>query len=59
MTATPHDGIYKQIFSHPQVVEASLRGFVHENWVEHVDLSTDVYDVIWRRTFEAPGAKAC
>jgi len=40
MTATPHDGIYKQLFSHPQMVEALLRGFVHEDWVEHLDLAT-------------------
>ncbi|MBY4598587.1 Rpn family recombination-promoting nuclease/putative transposase [Ottowia caeni] len=40
MSATPHDGIYKQIFSHPQTIEALLRGFIHEDWVDHVDLST-------------------
>ena len=40
MSATPHGGIYKQSFSHQQVVEALLSGFIHEEWVEHVDLST-------------------
>ena len=40
MSAKPHDGIYKQIFSHHQVVEALLSGFIHEEWVKHVDLRT-------------------
>ncbi|ENO89976.1 hypothetical protein [Thauera linaloolentis] len=36
-SATPYDGLYKQLFSHPPMVEALLRGFVHENWVARVD----------------------
>jgi len=30
--ATPHDGIYKQLFAHPQWWRTLLRGFVHEDW---------------------------
>lgn len=69
MSATPHDSIYKQVFSHPQVVEALLRGFVHEDWVAHIDLATlekanNQYvseellqrsnDVIWRVQLHLP-----
>ena len=40
MPTTPYDGLYKQLFSHPPMVEALLRGFVHEDWVSALDLST-------------------
>jgi predicted transposase/invertase (TIGR01784 family) len=36
----PHDNAYKHIFSHPQMVEDLLRGFVHESWVAELDFST-------------------
>ncbi|HZF14021.1 MAG TPA: Rpn family recombination-promoting nuclease/putative transposase [Thermoanaerobaculia bacterium] len=32
-----HDSGYKLLFSHPQMVEELLRGFVHESWVEDLD----------------------
>jgi hypothetical protein len=32
-----HDSGYKLLFSHPQMVEELLRGFVHEPWVEDLD----------------------
>jgi predicted transposase/invertase (TIGR01784 family) len=37
---TEHDGSYKHIFSHPEVVTDLLRGFVHEDWVEQIDYAT-------------------
>ncbi|WP_418647833.1 Rpn family recombination-promoting nuclease/putative transposase [Thauera butanivorans] len=40
MPAIPHDSTYKDIFSHPTMVEALLRGFVHEDWVRQVNFST-------------------
>ncbi|WP_341644381.1 Rpn family recombination-promoting nuclease/putative transposase [Thauera sp. SDU_THAU2] len=40
MSALSHDSVYKDLFSHPAMVEALLRGFVHEDWVEHLDFST-------------------
>ena len=27
----PHDNAYKNLFTHPQVVQDLLRGFVHED----------------------------
>jgi hypothetical protein len=27
---TPYDGLYKQLFSHPLMIESLLRGFIHE-----------------------------
>ena len=36
----PHDGLYKQLFSHAPMVEALLRGFVYEDWVRHADFAT-------------------
>jgi predicted transposase YdaD len=35
-----HDSGYKLLFSHPQMVEELLRGFVHEPWVEDLDYAT-------------------
>jgi hypothetical protein len=35
-----HDSGYKLLFSHPQMVEELLRGFVHEPWVEDLDFTT-------------------
>ena len=35
-----HDKSYKKLFSHPQMVEDLLRGFVHEQWVNQLDFST-------------------
>ncbi|MBW7901683.1 MAG: Rpn family recombination-promoting nuclease/putative transposase [Rhodocyclaceae bacterium] len=37
---TPYDGLYKLLFSHTPMVQALLRGFVHEDWVAHLDFST-------------------
>ena len=39
-THSPHDSGYKLLFSHAQVVEDLLRGFVGEDWVEDLDFST-------------------
>jgi hypothetical protein len=36
----PHDGSYKQIFSHPEMVEGLLRDFVAEDWLVLIDFST-------------------
>jgi predicted transposase/invertase (TIGR01784 family) len=35
-----HDVGYKSLFSHPEMVEDLLRGFVHEDWVRDLDFST-------------------
>ncbi|SEH05205.1 Rpn family recombination-promoting nuclease/putative transposase [Candidatus Venteria ishoeyi] len=35
-----HDASYKNLFSHPQMVQDLLQGFVHEQWVEQVDFTT-------------------
>ncbi len=35
-----HDPGYKKLFSHPEMVEDLLRGFVHESWVKELDFST-------------------
>ena len=35
-----HDGSYKHIFSHPQIICDLLTGFVREPWVEQLDLAT-------------------
>jgi hypothetical protein len=35
-----HDNAYKNIFSHPQVVADLLTGFVAQDWVHAVDLTT-------------------
>lgn len=35
-----HDHSYKKLFSHPEMVEDLIRGFVHEDWVQELDFST-------------------
>ncbi len=35
-----HDSGYKLLFSHPQMVEELLRGFVRESWVSTLDFTT-------------------
>lgn len=35
-----HDSGYRLLFSHPEMVEDLLRGFVAEPWVAHLDFST-------------------
>ena len=35
-----HDGNYKQIFSHPEIIQELLKGFVNEEWVDEVDFKT-------------------
>jgi len=35
-----HDNGYKALFSHPEMVQDLLRGFVHEDWVGQLDFST-------------------
>jgi hypothetical protein len=35
-----HDSGYKSLFSHPEMVEDLLRGFIHEDWVRDLDFST-------------------
>ena len=35
-----HDPGYKLLFSHAQMLEDLLRGFVHEQWVQQLDFST-------------------
>ncbi|MCX4030135.1 Rpn family recombination-promoting nuclease/putative transposase [Endozoicomonas sp. SM1973] len=36
----PHDHAYKQFFSHPEMVQDLLTGFVHEPWIAQLDFST-------------------
>lgn len=62
-----HDNSYKLLFSHPQMVQDLLTGFVHEPWVSELDFSTletasgsyvadDLRDpkddIIWRLRFK-------
>ncbi|HSS50378.1 MAG TPA: Rpn family recombination-promoting nuclease/putative transposase, partial [Thermoanaerobaculia bacterium] len=35
-----HDNGYKALFSHPEMVQDLLCGFVHEDWVDQLDFST-------------------
>jgi predicted transposase YdaD len=35
-----HDQSYKLLFSHPEMVADLLRGFVREEWVQHLDFAT-------------------
>ena len=35
-----HDGAYKKIFTHPEMVESLIRDFVPEEWVNDIDFST-------------------
>jgi predicted transposase/invertase (TIGR01784 family) len=37
---TTHDTAYKQLFSHPRMIEDLLRGYVTEEWVSEIDFST-------------------
>ncbi|GAB1409275.1 Rpn family recombination-promoting nuclease/putative transposase [Desulfovibrionales bacterium] len=37
---SPHDGSYKNLFSHKEMVETLIRDFVSEDWVDQVDFST-------------------
>ncbi len=39
-TASPHDGAYKQLFSHPRMVEDLLKDFVLQKWVAELDFNT-------------------
>src|SRR4051794_40761843 len=32
-----HDGSYRLLFSHPQMIGDLLRGFVHEDWIADLD----------------------
>ncbi|MDR1946546.1 MAG: Rpn family recombination-promoting nuclease/putative transposase [Desulfovibrio sp.] len=36
----PHDGSYKYLFSHADMVESLIRDFVPEEWVRDLDFST-------------------
>ncbi|MCE8053938.1 transposase, partial [Halomonas daqingensis] len=35
-----HDNSYKLLFSHQRMVRDLLTGFVHEKWVEELDLDS-------------------
>ena len=58
-----HDHSYRHIFSHASVVEDLLKGFIHEDWAQHLDYTTlekennsyvtedlrdRIDDVVWR-----------
>ncbi len=36
----PHDGSYRRLFTHPQMIEALLRRYVAQSWVERLDFET-------------------
>src|SRR5688572_30499423 len=38
--STDHDGDYKDLFSHPQMVRDLLSGFVPGQWIERLDFTT-------------------
>ncbi|HZF12996.1 MAG TPA: Rpn family recombination-promoting nuclease/putative transposase [Thermoanaerobaculia bacterium] len=69
-----HDGGYKLLFSHPEMVADLLRGFLHEAWTESLDLGTlervrDSYvladlrerrgDMVWRARWTDPERGWC
>jgi hypothetical protein len=35
-----HDTSYKQLFSHPEMVQDLITGFVHQPWVADIDFTT-------------------
>ncbi|HSG38689.1 MAG TPA: Rpn family recombination-promoting nuclease/putative transposase, partial [Thermoanaerobaculia bacterium] len=35
-----HDNSYKLLFSHPEMMKDLLLGFIHEDWVQHLDFSS-------------------
>ncbi|MGV7210206.1 Rpn family recombination-promoting nuclease/putative transposase [Oxalobacteraceae bacterium A2-2] len=35
---SPHDHLYKQLFSHPELVRELLRGFVPQDWAQRLEL---------------------
>ena len=35
-----HDHSYKLLFSHPEMVADLIRGFVREEWVQHLDFTS-------------------
>jgi predicted transposase YdaD len=35
-----HDGGYRSLFSHPEMVADLLRDFIHEDWVKEIDFKT-------------------
>ena len=39
-TRKDHDHAYKLLFSHPEMVEDLLCGFVHEEWVSGLDFTS-------------------
>jgi predicted transposase YdaD len=39
-TSEPHDGSYKHLFSHAEMVESLIRDFVPEEWTRDLDFST-------------------
>ncbi|MBV5308645.1 Rpn family recombination-promoting nuclease/putative transposase [Chromatium okenii] len=66
-----HDSGYKLLFSHAQMVEDLLRGFITDDWVNHLDFTTlekvntnqitdDLRerhnDLIWRVRWHSPAA---
>jgi hypothetical protein len=40
VTHNDHDASYKNLFSHPQMVQDLIQGFIHEPWVRDIDFST-------------------
>jgi hypothetical protein len=39
-TSTPHDAAYKNVFSHPVMIESLIRGFVSAEWASRLKFSS-------------------
>lgn len=37
---TYHDKSYKRFFSDPVMIKDLLTGFIHEDWIKHLDFTT-------------------
>ncbi len=53
-----HDQSYKLLFSHPEMVADLLRGFVREDWVEHLVSIAAVMEPFCLRRNDATGFSA-
>jgi hypothetical protein len=49
----PHDGSYKHLFSHPEMIESLIRDFVPEEWVR------ELTSPLWRKKTAATSLMTC
>ncbi|HEY2289294.1 MAG TPA: hypothetical protein VGM86_01215 [Thermoanaerobaculia bacterium] len=53
-----HDSGYKLLFSHPEMVEDLIRGFVHEDWVRDLDFTVASIEELTELTLRAGAASS-